>query len=124
MNTLLETTKPQTPHINRQPPRPTLVDASRGARLLRISDPVHLDASIIEDYKESDPMLGHNVAGTILRVLGQHIMAAPGGGGDELLTVGLRRRDDDQEIELQLSLARKRRAGQSCLVLTRVGERE
>ena len=91
---------------------------------MRISEPVHLQDSVLEDYTESDPTLGHNVTGIVLRVLSQHISAAPGGGADELLAVALCRREDGVEIDLLLTLSRTRRAGQSCLVLVRAGERE
>lgn len=124
MNTLVESSKPQISNIKRQPQRRPMLDLSRGARLLRIEEQVHLEATIIEDYAETDPSLGFNVVGVILRVLSQHIVAAPGGGADELLSIGLCRRDDGAEVELLMNLSRVRRAGQSCLVLVRSGERE
>ena len=122
MNTVLKAPESQTANRKPQTTRPPLIDVSRGGRLQRIAEAVYLDATIGDDYREADPTLGHNVIGIALRVLVQHLSAAPGGGGDELLTVALCRREDGREVELQLGLSRTRRAGQPCLILVRAGE--
>lgn len=124
MNTLLESSEPQATSIKRRPQRQPMLDLSRGARLLRIDETVNLEASVAENYAAIDETLGHNVIGIVLRVLRQHLTAAPGGGADETLTIALCRRDDGREVELQLNLSRSRRAGQPCLILVRAGERE
>ena len=124
MNTLLASTPVPLATLKSRTTRPTLIDVSRGARLMRIDDSVHIDASIADDYAEIDCSLGYNVTGIVLRVLSQHLMGAPGGGGDETLTVALRRRDDGREVELHVTLSRSRRAGKPCLTLIRAGERQ
>jgi hypothetical protein len=124
MNTLLAPSEARLHNLKPQKLRPTLVDVTRGARLLRIDESVFLDASIADDYAEVDRTLGHNAIGIVLRVLSQHLTGAPGGGGDETLTIALRRRGDGCEVELHLNLSRSRRAGQPCLILVRAGERQ
>jgi hypothetical protein len=85
---------------------------------------VLIEASVLEDYAETDLALGMNAAGVILTVVGQHVVLNPGGGRDESIVVGLDRRDDGRNVELELSLTRSRRQGQENLRLTRLGDRE
>ena len=79
---------------------------------------------ILDDYREIDPALGLNAAGQILTVLARHIQLTPGGGRKENLSVCLRRREDDREVELFLTLVRSRRQGAQCLQLFKLGDRE
>lgn len=123
MNTLLESSSTATVNAGRPPQRRPMLEISRGARLLRIHEPVHLDAAVPEDYAEPDRTLGHNVIGLVLHVLRQHLANAPGGGGDEQLSVALIRREDGRAVEVIFRLSRTRRAGQPCLILARAGER-
>jgi hypothetical protein len=76
------------------------------------------------DYDEIDLSLGRNVVGQILSVLSQHIASSPGGGRDDTITAGVRRRDDERDVELTLSVIRSRRQGQECLLLFKLGEHE
>lgn len=102
-----------------------VTDLSRGAARFGIrNQKVLLETSVLDDYSECDSSLGHNTAGVILTVLSQHIAVAPGGGRDETLMVALHRRDDGQQVEVELSLTRTRRQGQECLQLTLLGDRE
>jgi hypothetical protein len=106
-------------------PATPFTDLTLGAPCFGIRGPkVLIESSILEDYAETDPSLGMNAAGMILTVLGQQMALNPGGGRDESIVVGLNRRDDGRNVELDLSLTRSRRQGQEYLHLTRLGDRE
>ena len=100
------------------------LDLSRGARQFGLRSLVFLDAAVRTDYAELDPALGHNVAGIVLAVLAFH-EALPGLGRDEeRITVCLVRRRDEQLVEVDLVLQRRRQRGGEAIELRRVAERE
>ena len=78
---------------------------------------------VLIDYAESDPALGYNLAGEILRILASHVSDNPGGRPHDIIMVGARRREDDRSVELHLKMVHLRRQGQETLLLFKVGER-
>lgn len=109
----------------RTAPSIPVTDLSRGAGRYGLRhQKVLVESSVLEDYAETDPSLGLNTAGVVLTVLGQHMALSPGGGRDESILVALHRREDGQQVEVELSLSRTRRQGQECLQLTLLGDRE
>ncbi len=100
------------------------VDLTRGANHFGIPRyRVLVPREVLRDYAESDPALGYNLAGEILRVLAGHVSENPGGRPHDVIIVGARRREDDRSVELHLKMVHLRRQGQETRLLFKVGER-
>ena len=100
------------------------LDLSRGARQFGLRSLVFLDAAVRTDYAELDLALGHNVAGIVLAVLAFHETLSGLGRDEERITVCLVRRRDEQLVEVDLVLQRRRQRGGEAIELRRVAERE
>lgn len=100
------------------------VDLSRGARQFGILGRVQIPATILADYEEVDPAVGHNTAGIVLAVLSYRLAAGPIGSRDEFFTVSLRRKCDRKMVELDLALGRNWELGEECFRPYVIAERE
>ena len=100
------------------------MDLTRGANRLGIRARVLIEAKILEDYGEIDNALGHNTAGLVLSVLSHRLASGNAGLANDLLTVGLVRRQTGASVELDLSLRRTRAGDQECFTLRLADERE
>ena len=108
-----------------RPPVVPHTDISRGAGQFGIrNQKVMLATEVLDDYREIDCSLGYNTAGMILSVLARHIAAAPGGGRDDSFAVCLHRQEDHHDVEVHLTVSRSRRAGQECLIVYKLADRE
>jgi hypothetical protein len=85
---------------------------------------VLIESKILADYGEIDNALGHNTAGLVLSVLSHCLATGHAGLAEDLLTVGLVRRQDGALVELDLSLRRTRAGDQECFTLRLADERE
>jgi hypothetical protein len=63
------------------------------------------------------------VVGSVIHVLSLHIAGGRTFVGDEVIQVGLRRREDDLPVEVELLVSRRRNVGRECLALSMAGER-
>jgi hypothetical protein len=104
-------------------PWPGSLDGSRGAAQLGIASQVWVHLDVVDSYGELDPGVGRNVVGAVLAVLGSHFASGGSFAGSEVLPVCLRRRDDDQPVEVDLLVRRLRSSGRECLAITATGER-
>lgn len=96
-------------------------DLTRGAAQFGIRPPaVWLEARVLEDYTELDPVIGLNAAGVILQVLSCRLKSRP--AGEELLTICLARRADGVQVEVDLSARRVRHEGEPGWRLAFVAE--
>ncbi|MGA2246000.1 MAG: hypothetical protein ABSH48_13450 [Verrucomicrobiota bacterium] len=99
------------------------VDLSRGALHFNLPHlTVLLDEAIVRDYGELDPALGLNVCGQVLSVLGRHVAANRGGGPNDMLSVGLRRRADNHKVEVSLAVIPGCRDHREVVFLHKIGE--
>ena len=124
---MTNTTAPTVAHnILSPPPFATsrIVDLTRGASRLGIRARVLIESKILADYGEIDNALGHNTAGLVLSVLSHCLATGHAGLAEDLLTVGLVRRQDGALVELDLSLRRTRAGDQECFTLRLADERE
>ena len=105
-------------------PLPERLDVSRGARLRGLpANSVLMEKNILRQYSELDPTLGQNVVGAILTALAAQQAVYPGGVPDETITVGLIRREDNCEVELDLRVVRACRSGAETIFLRKAAER-
>lgn len=107
-----------------QPIRSGWLDLSRGARHYHLEPQnLWLAVEVWEEYGEVNWALGLNVAGEILSGLAGQYAYCPEGMSEGVMRVALRRRKDDELVEVELQIHRVAGGAKGSLVLLRkVGE--
>ena len=96
---------------------------SRGATACGLRASVRLDERVLADYKELDPALGQNTAGSILNLLRYQLEVEPV-GNEGRLSLYLARRNTGQVVEVALAIDRRRLEGCETYRLRLAGECE